>query len=57
MPATEGDAMPVPPPPAVKTPAMVLVKVMVLPLAVMVVEAVRPLYAVDDVAKVTAGPD
>ena len=49
--------MPVPPPAAVKTPAMVLVKVMVFPAAVMVVEAVRPLYAVDDVAKVTAGPD
>ena len=36
---------------------MVLVKVMVFPAAVMVVEAVRPWYAVDEVAKVTAGPD
>jgi hypothetical protein len=42
MPATEGDEMPVPPPAAVRTPAMVLVKVMVFPAAVMVVEAVRP---------------
>ena len=49
--------MPVPPPPAVSTPAMVLVKVMVFPAAVMVVEAVSPWYAEDEVAKVTAGPD
>jgi hypothetical protein len=42
IPATEGDEMPVPPPPAVRTPAMVFVKVMVFPAAVMVVEAVRP---------------
>lgn len=56
MPATEGDAIPVPPPAAVRSPAMVLVKVMVLPAAVMVVDAVRPWYAVEVVAKVIAGP-
>ena len=48
--------MPVPPPPAVNSPANVLAKVMVFPAAVMVVEAVRPWYAVLEVAKVTAGP-
>ena len=56
IPATEGFEMPVPPPPAVKTPAMVLAKVMVFPAAVIVVEAVSPWYAVLPVAKVTAGP-
>lgn len=47
---------PVPPPPTPKRPANVFAKVIVLPLAVIVVEAVRPLNAVDEVAKVTAGP-
>ena len=54
MPATLGEEIPVPPPPAVKTPAMVLVKVTVFPEAVMVVEAVRPFQAVDEVAMTTA---
>ena len=49
--------LPVPPPAAPRIPARVLAKVMVLPEAVMVVEAVRPLKAVEEVAKVTVGPD
>ncbi len=36
---------------------MELAKVMVLPEAVMVVEAVRPLKAEEEVANVMAGPD
>ena len=54
IPAAVGFAIPVPPPPAVKSPAMELVKVMVLPLPVMVVEAVNPLNADEEVAKVSA---
>jgi len=46
--------MPVPPPPAVSNPARVLAKVSVPPELVIVVEAVRPLKAVEEVAKVTA---
>ena len=42
MPAAVGLEMPVPPPPAVKSPANVLAKVKVLPAPVMVVEAVSP---------------
>ena len=48
---------PVPPPSTPRRPAMELAKVMVLPEAVMVVEAVRPLKAEEEVAKVMAGPD
>ena len=56
MPAAVGDAMPVPPPPAPRRPARVLVKVRVFVDLVIVVEAVRPLKAVEEVAKTTAGP-
>ena len=56
MPAAVGDAIPVPPPPAVRSPARVLAKVMVFPEAVMVVDAVSPLNADELVARVTAGP-
>ena len=48
---------PVPPPSTPRRPAMLLANVMVLPEAVMVVEAVRPLKAEEEVAKVMAGPD
>lgn len=48
--------MPVPPPAAVKRPDKVFAKVMVLPEPVMVVEAVKPLKAVEDVARVTVPP-
>jgi len=47
-------ARPVPPPPTPKVPASVLVKVKVPLELVIVVEAVRPLYAVDEVASVIA---
>ena len=43
-------------PALVRAPAKVLVKVSVAPEPVMVVEAVRPLKAVEEVAKVTVGP-
>lgn len=56
MPAAEGDEIPVPPPPAVRRPARELVKVRVLPLPVMVVEAVRPLKAEVEVARVIVLP-
>ena len=56
IPAAVGDAIPVPPPPAPRRPARVFANVMVLPLAVMVVDAVSPLYAVDEVARVIAEP-
>ena len=45
---------PVPPPPTPKSPASVLVKVRFCPEPVTVVEAVRPLKAVDEVAMTTA---
>lgn len=45
-----------PPPPAVKRPARVLAKVMMLLEAVIVVEAVRPLNGVEEVAKVIVAP-
>lgn len=48
--------MPVPPPPAVKSPERELVKVKVFPEPVMVVEAVRPLKAEVDVARVIVEP-
>lgn len=48
--------MPVPPPPAVRSPARELVKVRVFPLPVIVVEAVRPLKADVEVAKVMVAP-
>jgi hypothetical protein len=44
----------VPPPASVSLPAKVLAKVRVPELLVMVVEAVKPLKAVEEVAKVTA---
>jgi hypothetical protein len=47
---------PVPPPAAVRRPASVFVKVMTFADAVMVVEAVRPLNADDEVAKVMVLP-
>jgi hypothetical protein len=56
IPPAVGFAIPVPPPPAVKRPDIVLAKVMVLPEPVIVVEAVRPLKAVDEVAKVIVAP-
>ena len=56
IPAAEGFDMPVPPPPAVKMPESVFANVRVLPAPVMVVDAVKPLKAVDDVAKVIVGP-
>ncbi len=56
IPAAVGLDIPVPPPPAPRRPARVLPNVMVLPEAVIVVLAVSPLNAVDDVASVTAGP-
>ena len=55
-PTAVGFAMPVPPPPAVRRPASVLVKVRVLVERVMVVEAVRPLNGDDEVARVIVGP-
>ncbi len=45
---------PVPPPPTPRRPASVLAKVSVVPEPVTVVEAVRPLNAVDDVAMTRA---
>lgn len=45
-----------PPPPAVSNPARELVKVMVFPEPVIVVEAVRPLKADEEVAKVMVAP-
>ena len=54
IPAAEGFEIPVPPPPAVKSPASVLANVSVFPELVMVVLAVSPLNAVDEVAKVSA---
>ena len=48
------DERPVPPPPTPKVPASVFAKVRVPPVLVMVVEAVRPLKGVEDVAKVRA---
>lgn len=56
IPAAVGDEIPVPPPPAVSSPARVLVKVRVLPEPVTVVEAVRPLNGVDEVAMVMVLP-
>lgn len=56
IPAAVGEDIPVPPPPAVSSPARELVKVMVLPLPVIVVEAVRPLKAEVEVAKVMVAP-
>ena len=53
---SETDERPVPPPPTPRVPARVLVKVSVSPEPVMVVEAVSPLNAVEEVAKVTVGP-
>ncbi len=55
-PAADGEDIPVPPPPAVRRPARELVKVMVLVLPVIVVEAVRPLKAEVEVAKVMVAP-
>ena len=43
-------------PPSPREPASVLVKVSVLAEPVMVVDAVRPLNAVEEVANVTVGP-
>ena len=57
IPKADGALIPVPPPPAAKIPAKVFAKVMMLPLAVTVVDAVSPWYATAEVAKVTAGPD
>ena len=56
IPAAEGFEIPVPPPPAVRRPASVLVKVSVLVDLVMVVEAVKPLNGDDEVASVIVGP-
>jgi len=56
IPAAEGLEIPVPPPAAPRTPARVLVKVSVLPEPVIVVEAVRPLYGVEEVASVIVAP-
>lgn len=56
IPAAVGFDIPVPPPPAVRRPARELVKVRVSPLPVMVVEAVRPLKAEVEVAKVMVAP-
>ena len=56
IPAAEGLLIPVPPPPAARRPASELVKVMVLPAPVIVVDAVKPWYEDDEVAKVIVGP-
>jgi hypothetical protein len=56
IPAADGLAIPVPPPPAVRRPARVLVKVRMLPEPTMVVEAVRPLKAVEEVERVMVEP-
>jgi hypothetical protein len=56
MPAADGFVIPVPPPPTPKRPLKVFAKVRVLPDPVMVVEAVSPLKAVEEVAKRTEGP-
>lgn len=56
MPAALGLEIPVPPPPAVSSPERELVKVRVLPLPVIVVEAVRPLKAEVEVARVIVLP-
>jgi hypothetical protein len=50
MPADVGDEIPVPPPPAVKSPASVFANVHVSVAQVTVVDAVSPLNGVDDVA-------
>ncbi len=55
-PAAVGFDIPVPPPPAVNSPAIVLVNVIWFADAVIVVDAVKPLNGDEDVAKVTAGP-
>lgn len=49
-------AAPVPPPATPSLPASVLVKVRVSPEPVIVVDAVRPLKGVEEVARVTVGP-
>jgi hypothetical protein len=51
-----GFEIPVPPPPAVRSPASVFANVRVLPEPVIVVDAVKPLNAADDVARIIAGP-
>jgi hypothetical protein len=51
MPAAVGELIPVPPPPAVKRPASVFANVHVSVAQVMVVDAVSPLNAVDEVAR------
>ena len=51
---SEIEERPVPPPPTPRSPASVLAKVRVVPLPVIVVEAVRPLKAVLVVANVRA---
>ena len=56
MPAALGLEMPVPPPPEARRPASVFVKVRVFPDPVIVVDAVSPLKALDDVAIVMVGP-
>jgi hypothetical protein len=56
IPAAVGFEMPVPPPAAPRSPASVFENVIVFPVAVMVVEAVSPLNAADDVAKIIVGP-
>ena len=56
IPAAVGLLIPVPPPPAARRPASELVKVMVLPAPVMVVDAVKPWYEEEEVAKVMVGP-
>jgi hypothetical protein len=55
-PAAAGLEIPVPPPAADRRPERVLAKVIVEPEDVIVVEDVRPLNGVDDVARVIAGP-
>lgn len=56
MPAAVGFVIPVPPPPAVSTPARVFVKVRMLPEPTTVVEAVSPLNGVEEVAIVMVAP-
>ena len=48
--------VPVPPPATPSTPESVFVNVSTLPLPVIVVDAVRPLYALELVARVIVGP-
>ena len=57
IPAAEGEEIPVPPPPAPSNPARVLVNVSVFPEPIMVVDAVSPLKADEEVAKVIVVPD